>query len=147
MTRISIIGAGAVGVLTLALLCACGTSGNSGTGTSATSDTCAGITNAPAPHGNPAGYRVHSLTADSLTATQVKLNGLSLDTSSVSAISTSALAIVNATDAPTTVEDTAVGAFTSHSPVVQRRNETLALLRPPETAGQPQVQPLPLWPQ
>ena len=96
--------AGAAALVALALMCACGTSAPPDT--VVTDDACASAANAPAPHGNPAGYRVHSLTADSLTATQVKLNGLSLDTSSVSAISTSALAIVNATDAPTTVAET-----------------------------------------
>ena len=102
MTRASIIVAAGGSLAALALLCACGSNPIS----PITNDTCASVTNDPGPHGNPAGYRVHSLTADDLSATQVRINGLSLDTSNVSAISASARAIVDATDAPTTVEET-----------------------------------------
>jgi hypothetical protein len=90
MTRASFTGAVTGGLATLALVSAC---------SSVTYDTT--------PHGNPSGYRVHCLTADNLTAKRVTINGLSLDTSSVSAISASARAIVDSTDAPTTVEEVA----------------------------------------
>jgi hypothetical protein len=81
----------------LAFVCACGGS--------TTGATCTPVSNAAVPHGNPSGYRVHCLTAESLADMQVTINGLSLDTSSADAISSSSAAIVAATDAPTTVEE------------------------------------------
>jgi hypothetical protein len=59
----------------------------------------------PIPHGNPAGYTVHVLTGDSLSARAVTVNGLAIDTASVAAIDGSVAAILAEADAPTTVEE------------------------------------------
>jgi hypothetical protein len=66
---------------------------------------CSSSSDDAAPRGNPPGYRVHRLSADSLTAKQVTVNGLSLDTSSASAIEASASAIVASSDAQATVAE------------------------------------------
>jgi hypothetical protein len=61
------------------------------------------------PAGNPAGYRVHVLTGDSLGAADVAINGLAIDVSSVDAIETSVQAILDDDRAsPTVVETTGV---------------------------------------
>jgi hypothetical protein len=56
--------------------------------------------------GNPAGYRVHVLTGDSLGAADVTINGLTIDVSSVDAIETSVHAILDDDHAPPTVVET-----------------------------------------
>jgi hypothetical protein len=66
---------------------------------------CSSISYDAAPKGNPPGYRVHCLTADYLTAKQVTINGLSLDTSSADALASSAQAILASSDAPATVAE------------------------------------------
>jgi hypothetical protein len=69
---------------------------------------CADVTYDDTPHGNPPGYRVHSLSADYLTARQAAINGISLDTSSAAAIAASVDAILRSGDAPRTVEESPV---------------------------------------
>jgi hypothetical protein len=54
---------------------------------------------------NPAGYSVHVLTGDSLTAARVAINGRAIDTSSVEAIEASVQAILDSKQAPRTVEE------------------------------------------
>jgi hypothetical protein len=56
--------------------------------------------------GNPEGYMVHTLTADSLCSGQAAIDGVMLDTSSVEAIDASVQAIRDSIQAPTTVEET-----------------------------------------
>jgi hypothetical protein len=62
-------------------------------------------TEAPVPYGNPAGYSVHVLTGASLSAREVTVNGLAVDTASVASIDASVQAIRDETLAPTTVEE------------------------------------------
>ncbi|WP_437548017.1 hypothetical protein WME97_48430 [Sorangium sp. So ce367] len=66
----------------------------------------------PPPYGNPAGYRVHVLQGDSLSAGDVTLNDLVVDTSSVEAIDSSVAAMVadtGETTAPHTVDELTTG--------------------------------------
>jgi hypothetical protein len=60
--------------------------------------------------GNPDGYAVFILSADSLAAKSVTINGRAVDTSSVAAVRSSVEAIVGSTDALCSVEETRGGA-------------------------------------
>jgi len=71
---------------------------------------CAGAptpraSDAPAAGDNPAGYAVHVLTAESLTAADVAINGRAIDGSSVDTIEASVRAILDDGGAPRTVEE------------------------------------------
>jgi hypothetical protein len=59
----------------------------------------------PIPHGNPAGFTVHVLTGDSLSAQAVTVNGRTIDTATVESIDASVEQLVAETDAPTTVAE------------------------------------------
>lgn len=59
----------------------------------------------PMEWGNPAGYRVHWLSGDSLAARTVAVNGVSIDTSSVERIDASVQALRDSDHAPRTVEE------------------------------------------
>ncbi len=61
----------------------------------------------PIPYGNPPGYTVHVLTGTDLSARDVTVNDLAIDTSSAGSIDASVRAILDEADAPTTVEEVA----------------------------------------
>jgi hypothetical protein len=64
---------------------------------------CSGSSSADV--GNPAGYTVHVLTGDSLSAADVAINGLSIDVATVDTIDRSVQGIVDGNHAPRTVEE------------------------------------------
>ena len=63
----------------------------------------------PVPYGNPAGYRVHVLQGEGLSARDVSVNNLQIDTTSAANVDSSVAALVadtGETTAPHTVEAT-----------------------------------------
>jgi hypothetical protein len=68
--------------------------------------TCPALPDAPpSSYGNPPGYTVHTLDAPGLCSNEAAINGVSVDTSSPTAIDASIQAMLISTHAPTTVEE------------------------------------------